>query len=519
MKNPYEHDWLDDEIRVGRTGLRLAVAGALLFMLMPALSLLLPSLRPDPAVAQPSGWKERLAAWEAEAKTLPLFESWRSADQARFTHLLGVGNRKVFVGRDGWLYYRPDLEAVHGKGPYHEEPPSVARERSDRSWQPPVPVIEAFAAELAKRDIRLVFVPVPTKPMLCREGLGRPAGTSVPSSWSRLTGDLAAAGVEVVDLVHVIAARGPDAERYLKQDTHWTPGTMEAAAREVASRMGPPTGSGPAPYRVEPVERESLGDLVRMLDLEEGGEERFPIERATLRVVFDTVTGAPVVSDPNSDVVLLGDSFVNLFEDPALGFGGEFEEPSGCGFASHLALALGRPAQVIAINGGGATAVREAFARLPAERLAQVKTVIWVLSARDVLLPEIPARRAGIEWRPVALREAEASSGATPAPAARELVATLREKSAIDDPNQTPYAAAIFSTLFEDGDGGEHAVFLWAFRDRKLEPAAVLEPGRRYRLRLVPLGEDAAASRAIRLDDFFRPDLDPWFATSFERVE
>ncbi len=523
MKNPYEHDWLDDEVRVGRTGLRLGLAAFLLFLLVPAGSLLLPSMRPaaEAVKAKPSGWKGLFSAWEAKAKSLPLFESWRRADQTRFTRLLGAGNQKVFSGRDGWLYYRPDLEAVFGKGPYYEEPPSVARERTHRAWQPPVPVIREFAAELAKRDVRLVFVPVPVKPMVCREGLGLPAGTTTPPDWQRMADELATVGVEFVDLTPTIASRGGDAERYLKQDTHWTPETMEAAAREVASRVAPSTGSGPSPYTVESVEREGRGDLVGMLDLGGGEEAVLPTERATLRRVLDTATEESVVSDPAAEVVLLGDSFVNVFEDAELGFAEESETSIGAGFASHLALAMGRPAQVIAINGGGASAVREAFARLPAAQLAQVKTVVWVLSARDLLLPEIPARRAGIEWRSVALREMDAtpSEATTPPPVARELVATLRERSAIDDPNQPPYATAIFSTLFEDGDGGEHAVFLWAFRDRKLEPAAAMEPGRRYRLRLVPLGEDAAANRATRLDDLFRPDLDPWFAASFELVE
>jgi hypothetical protein len=310
-------------------------------------------------------------------------------------------------------------------------------------------------------------------------------------------------------------SRGADAERYLKQDTHWTPATMEAAAREVAARIGHPTGSGPAPYRVESVEREHRGDLVKMFDLGDN-DPVFAPERATLRRVLDPATGAPVAGDSGSDVVLLGDSFVNVFEDPSLGFGAEGETSIGAGFASHLALALGRPAQVLAVNGGGATAVREAFAALPPERLARVKTVVWVLSARDLLLPELPARRAGIEWRPVEIGRGVATPTA---PAANEITLTLREQSPIEDPALTPYASAIVSTVFADGDGKEHLVFFWAFRDRKLEPAAALEPGKRYRLRLVPLESDAAANRASRIDDLFRPDLAPWFATSFEAAE
>lgn len=508
MKNPYEHDWLEDEVRVGRTGQGIALVVFLLFLVVPAASLIVPSLRPKANVAPPSSLRDRLIAWEKSAKTLPLFEQWRRRDQFRMTAGLGTGNAKVFSGENGWLYYRPDLEAITGKGPDHLEPPSVAREKAAKAWQPPLPVIRDFAAQLAERDIRLVFVPVPTKPMLCRKGLGLDQGTSIPPAWSRVANDLAAAGIGFVDLFPVIAARGPDQERFLKQDTHWTPGTMEAAAREVAARVSPEVAL--TVPRFEAIQRKGPGDLVGMLDFENGEKPIFGPEEVELR----KPSVPPVEAD--GDVVLLGDSFVNVFEDPSLGFGEADETTIGAGFASHFAAALGRPVQTIAINGGGATAVREAFARLPAARLAGVKTVVWVLSSRDVLLPEIPARRAGIEWRSVTLPKAETTPVVATSIAARELVGALVERSRIEDPTQTPYAEAVFSTVFKADDGSEHLVFFWGFRKRQLEPAAGLEVGRRYRLKVMPFEKDAAAHRATRLDDLFRPDLEPVFAESFE---
>jgi hypothetical protein len=198
MKNPYEHDWLEDEVRVSRTGQWLALGVFLLFLVVPAASLLVPSLRIKKTEVPASSLKERLTAWETATKTLPLLEQWRRKDQARVTGSFGGGNAKVFAGENGWLYYRPDLEAITGKGPEHLEPPSVAREKSAKAWQPPLPVIRDFAAQLAGRNIRLVFVPVPTKPMVCREGLGLEAGASIPPAWNLIGNDLAAAGKVVV---------------------------------------------------------------------------------------------------------------------------------------------------------------------------------------------------------------------------------------------------------------------------------------------------------------------------------
>lgn len=514
MKNPYEHDWLDDEVRIGRTEQRIALALFLVLLVFPALTLLLPGLRPDTPLPKGRNLADRLAAWEKSAKTLPLFERWRRGDQARVTARLQAGNAKVFVGGEGWLYYRPDLEAVTGKGPWHLEPPSVARERSSNTWQPPLPVIEDFAAQLARRNIRLVLVPVPTKAMVCREGLGLEPGVSPPPSWTPLANQLAAAGIGFVDLLPVIEARGPDSGRFLKQDTHWTPGTMEAAAKEVARVLSP--DAAPSTYGTETLARSSTGDLTGMLDTGGRGHPLFPPETADLRRVVPPASGG--VPGPGGKIVLLGDSFVNVFEDPSLGFAETGEATIGAGFAAHLSAALGQPIQTIAINGGGATDVREAFAKLPAARLDKVQTVVWVLSSRDLLLPEIPARRAGIEWRTVALPAAGGSSPApdtSASPGVEELVGILRERSAIEDPAQTPYTEAVFSTVFEADDGSEHFVFFWAFRNRRPEPAASLQPGRRYRLRISPFEGNAAANRATRLDDLFRPDLAPVFAESF----
>ena len=515
MKNPYEHDWLEDEVCLGRKGQGISLALFLFLLVLPALTLLLPGFRPDPLVPARKSLTDRLAALEKTAKTLPLFERWRRADQDLVTALVDAGNAKVFVGREGWLYYRPDLEAVTGKGPWHLEPPSVARERSTTNWQPPLPVIEDFAAQLARRNIRLVLVPVPTKAMACREGLGLKSGVSPPLSWTPLANQLAGAGIGFVDLFPVIEARGPDSERFLKQDTHWTPGTMDAAAKAVTKVLAP--GSAVPEYETEALVRSSKGDLTGMLATGEAGHSEFPPETAELRMVVSAESGD--TSDSDGNLVLLGDSFVNVFDDPSLGFGDPGESTIGAGFASHLSAALGQPIQTIAINGGGATAVREAFAKLSAARLAKVKTVVWVLSSRDLLLPEIPARRAGIEWRPVTLPEPGATPSTPPktaAPATRELIGTLRERSSIEDPTQTPYTEAVFSTVFEADDGSEHFVFFWAFRNRRLEPASALEPGRRYRLRISSFEENAAANRATRLDDLFRPDLAPAFAESFE---
>ena len=73
----------------------------------------------------------------------------------------------------------------------------------------------------------------------------------------------------------------------------------------------------------------------------------------------------------------MGDSFSNIYRRK------EMEWGEGAGLGEQLMLRLGVGVQIIAINGGGATAVREALAQRPAA-LSRKKVVVWACSARDL---------------------------------------------------------------------------------------------------------------------------------------
>ena len=46
----------------------------------------------------------------------PVFATLRSPAQSVLSDALGVGNERVYQGRDGWLFYRADVEFVIGAG-------------------------------------------------------------------------------------------------------------------------------------------------------------------------------------------------------------------------------------------------------------------------------------------------------------------------------------------------------------------------------------------------------------------
>jgi hypothetical protein len=90
--------------------------------------------------------------------------------------------------------------------------------------------------------------------------------------------------------------------------------------------------------------------------------------------VVNVDTGKPYVDDPNSPVLVLGDSFLRIFER---------DEPGSSGFVAHLAHHLGFGLTSIVNDGGASTLVRQQLARKPA-LLKGKEVVIWEFVERDI---------------------------------------------------------------------------------------------------------------------------------------
>jgi alginate O-acetyltransferase complex protein AlgJ len=140
----------------------------------------------------------------------------------------------------------------------------------------------------------------------------------------------------------------------------------------------PPLSEAPLLQVVEqPASR--VGDLVDMLKLPDE-QQLFQAQAVLVHQVQDG-SGAEWEPDPAADVLLLGDSFSNIFSLEGMGWG------SASGLAPHLALALHRPIDVIAQNDSGAFATRQTLSReLQAgqDRLAGKRVVIWEFAAREL---------------------------------------------------------------------------------------------------------------------------------------
>ena len=84
--------------------------------------------------------------------------------------------------------------------------------------------------------------------------------------------------------------------------------------------------------------------------------------------------GAPYRDAPEAEVLILGDSFLRIYEQ---------DEPRAAGFIAHVARELGRPLTSIVNDGGASTLVRQELARRPA-LLMNKKLVIWEFAERDI---------------------------------------------------------------------------------------------------------------------------------------
>jgi len=435
----------------------------------------------------------------------------KQAVQPRLQELLtataAVGNDRAVPGDGGWLFYQPGIDYVTGPGFLDPDLLRIRaarmldRDRVDDAQPDPRPALRALHDDLTREGIRLVLVPVPDKAAVEGRYLGRASDTTTrvvsnPDS-PRFAADMRAAGLDVFD----VPPPSGDGPAYLAQDTHWTPRYMQevagALARAVAPQLPATTGSS---MHSEPATVRRVGDLVDMLRLPPG-QALFPAQSVEIARVV-SADGAPWAPRADADVLLLGDSFTNIYSDGAMGWG------DSAGFAEQLSLALERPLDVLAENGGGAAALRQSLARVEnRSRLAGKRLVIYQFAMRDL---------AGQHWPVVRVPVEPAPAPAVPSSTSTiEIEGTIVQTSEVPDPATAPYASSVgmMKIAVDRVIGGEFAgrelvAGFFVMRNRTLLPAARYVRGDRFRLRLVPFSRAGRDIRSLqRSDDIEGSDL------------
>lgn len=463
--------------------------------------------------------------------------------QGLLTGLAGFGNDKGTVGRNGWLFYQPGIDYVTGPDVTSADTLALTAKRmidkqGEADPQPdPRAALLAFNRACERAGIHLVLVPIPDKSMLQPWQLVQRAsstGAILPANnrgYDALIAELRKE-IDVFDPTPKSIAAGD--ERYLPQDTHWTPGFMDSVSAALAAYIAPvltpvPTSvsaSGPQRYITRPMAATRVGDLVDILKLP--AEQRLYLpQTATVDQVIDTTSQQPWTRDPSAEVLVLGDSFTNVFSEAAMGWG------SAAGFGPHLSLHLQRPVDVIASNGGSASAAREELARRVAGRTEPLPTrvIVYEVSMRFLagenwrVVPFAPARRvespatsepktaaAPPKAAPVAPVAPVAAIPALP-PGPFTAVVEVLQTSKVPEPGTAPYKDCLTYLRLrvltvEAGQVSTREVIgaFWAMRDNQWLPAASYAVGDRLRVTMTPmeLADSAVRSmqRADSLNDF-----------------
>lgn len=407
--------------------------------------------------------------------------------QSVLTGKLGVGNEQVYLGEEGWLFYRPDVDYV--TGPPFLDPATLRRRALAAAVQPdPVKAIVAFRDQLATRGIELIAVPIPMKPGVEADKLSSRAEHSAVlqnASFADFKARMQKAGIRLFDPAPALAGRGTASAKsphYLQTDTHWRPETMEFVANKLAAFIqSDGVTSSPAAFEVFAKELRGAGDIARMMNLPETQNVYRP-ETVTIHEVL--VGNAPWRPTKTADILLLGDSFSNIFSLGALGWG------ESAGFAEHLSRALGgRPLDIILRNSDAAYATREMLSRELArgrDRLAGKKLVIWQFAARELAFGD---------WKMLELKLGESRPARFFVPKPGEAVVmsgTVEAISNVPRPGSVPYADHILAVHLTDltpegsdrDEDLEALVYVESMRDNVLTPAARFRPGDRVTLRL-----------------------------------
>jgi len=421
--------------------------------------------------------------------------------QSLLVGTLHTGNEQVILGRPGWLFYRPDVEYI--TGPPFLDPAQLKKRARVADVQPdPLKGIVDFRDRLAKRGIELILMPVPTKAGIDGEMLAdgaTRAGTLQNPSFAEFKARLKSAGVKLFDPEPLLAARKGSGALYLDTDTHWRPETMEYIAGRLAAFLGASRPAAGGTLRIVEKEVEAAGDLAAMLKLPAKSSIYQPLRVVTRQVVAGNSLWR---QNKDADILLMGDSFCNIFSLAGMGWG------ESSGFSEHLSRALGRPLDCILRNSDASFATREILGRELArgrDRLAGKKQVVWEFAERELSFGN---------WKPVgmALGLPKPAHFFAPKPGeCIEVTGIVESLSLAPNPGSVPYKDHIVTVHLVDVAGlaasakdapVEALAYLWSMRENVWTRAARLRPGDQIAVRLRPWADVSA-----RYEQFNRSEL------------
>ena len=296
---------------------------------------------------------------------------WMQYLQWRF---LADAGEKAVVGRHGWLFYRPSVRyVIERQTALPKAIPPILFPRSDRSaissrrgesgcWSFRCPTRRASIPRCSPGGQKTRESSSANRRVVCSISWSSAASsTSTCSRYFAVPGRRRAGRI-----------RGGSTWRRTATGRRRVHGWPPALSRGECSMEAPSIGVITLTLERSVTVRRH-GDLVEMLQVPQIERALEPESLACLQVV-QSDTGTPYRDAPESEVLILGDSFLRIYEQ---------DEPGAAGFIAHLARELGQPLTSIVNDGGASTLVRQELARRPT-LLLNKRLVIWEFAERDI---------------------------------------------------------------------------------------------------------------------------------------
>lgn len=399
--------------------------------------------------------------------------------QTVFARLFRIGNEQAYMGREGWLFYRDDIDSLIAKGTN-----SSYLTQNGEKFHNAVEAIVDLRHQLAERNIKLIVIPTPVKPSIHPDkftsrlqNIVSPIQNPV---YKKIVSKLTQQGVVVYDPSNFIFADAQENTQYLKTDTHWKPETMESVAKQLAAYISENVeflNSPNSVYTKTATEITNIGDIAKMLNLQQN-QNFLPKEHVTIRVI-QSASGELWQSERKAEILLLGDSFSNIYSFVDMGWG------EAAGFAEQLSAELSRPIDKIVINDGGSLTTRQTLVKEP-ERLIGKRVVVYQFAARELFsgdwkLLQIPEIQSKSKDEQVETHQINNEITVT---------AIVRDKTEPPSPGSVPYSECIIALHLEPIDPSEFpdelTVFVWGMHENRWTKATSLKIGQQVKLRILP---------------------------------
>lgn len=422
----------------------------------------------------------------------------RPTIQFLLSSALGSETSQVHEGSNDWLFYAKDVSHVTGQG-FLEKDYLLKRKSTGTSLTPspqPDPRLALYDlhTQLSRRGITLIVMPTPVKPSVHAAELARNEHVRQPvhnASYQKFITELRGHNLLVFDVSSALNLSS-DKPLYLTSDTHWRPDAVGQTADALATFISqhiPLTTDDTLSYKSQPITITNAGDTSRLLGLEQYRSALYPSEEITIHQVT-TASGHLWKPTTNAEVLLLGDSFTNIFSLGSMGWG------TNAGLAEQLSLSLQKPLDRISQNNNGAFASRAELANQIARdstRLNNTKVVIFQFATREL---------SQGDWKLIHFKDREKdipnSLGTFIRPfrdQPLQIVGKIQEMGRVPTPGMVPYKDHILgihlngvTSAFErtDLDGTELIVYVWSMQENELTAIAGYSAGESIQLQVVP---------------------------------